>query len=112
MWIFTTSGFVSAVRNPNDRTIIVRSRDHASLVPISKLCEVKISKTPLADYPYRLEILHEQFVSWISQAAEEIDYFNFKKEFAITRGERFASVLSKVWSMMHDVEDVSARKRN
>jgi hypothetical protein len=102
MWIFTTSGFVSAVRNPNDRTIIVRSRDHASLVQISKQSGVKISQTPLADYPYRIEIGHDQFVSWISQIAGEIDYFNFKNEVATTRGKRFASALTKVWSTMHD----------
>jgi len=46
MWVFTTSGFVSAVRSPNDRTIIVRSRDKDSLVPISKQAKIDIRKTP------------------------------------------------------------------
>jgi len=35
MWIFTTSGFVSAVSNL-DGTIKVRARDQASLKPLSK----------------------------------------------------------------------------
>ncbi len=35
MWIFTKSGFVSAVSNP-DGTIKVRARDQASLEPLSE----------------------------------------------------------------------------
>ena len=111
MWIFTTSGFVSAVRNPNDRTIIVRSRDHASLVQISKQSGVKISQTPLADYPYRIEIGHDQFVEWVKNQAMDIEYFNFKSEVALTKGKGFARALTKVWSTMHEVEDSRARER-
>ena len=57
MWIFTTSGFISAVSNP-DGTIKVRSRDKASLGPLSKRYELEIAHTPIADYPYRY--LHQQ----------------------------------------------------
>jgi hypothetical protein len=97
MWIFTTSGFVSAVRSQSDRTIIVRSRDRASLTPISKKYQADIKQTPVADYPSRLEI-------------SNIDYPNFKSAVAIHRNRLFAKVLGEVWSVMHGVEDGNARK--
>lgn len=109
MWIFTTSGFVSAVRNPNDRTIIVRSRDRASLEPISSKFQTPIKKTPLADYPYRLFLDHEKFVKWVSDEASALDYRNFKSEVAASRGKDFARTLGQVWSTMHQVEDADSR---
>ena len=112
MWIFTTTGFVSAVRNPNDRTITVRSRDKASLEPISSRFDAQIKKTPLGDYPYRVEIRQEDFAEWVRDQASSIDYRNFKSEVAIHRGSTFSGALGKVWSTMHDVEDSSARERN
>lgn len=112
MWIFTTSGFVSAVRNPNDRTIIVRSRDRASLEPISSRFQTPIRKTPLADYPYRVFLQHDQFITWVSDASTALDYRNFKSEVAAIRGKDFARTLGQVWSTMHEVEDAQARSRD
>ena len=109
MWIFTTSGFVSAVRNPNDRTIILRSRDRASLEPISSKFQTPIKKTPLADYPYRLFLDHNQFTSWVTEEASALHYRNFKSEVAAVRGKDFARTLGEVWSTMHEVEDCLAR---
>ncbi len=111
MWIFTTTGFVSAVRNPNDRRIILRSRDKASLAPISKRFNTEVIKTPIADYPYRVEISQDNFAEWVRNQANSIDYPNFKSEVAIHRGSTFAKALSKVWSVMHEVEDSSAREK-
>ena len=112
MWVFTTSGFVSAVRNPNDRTIIVRSRDRASLEPISSRFQTPIKKTPLADYPYRLFLNHEKFTLWVSDEASAIDYRNFKSVVAAIRGKDFARTLGEVWSTMHQVEDSESRDRS
>ena len=111
MWIFTTSGFVSAVRNNDDRTIIVRSRDRESLIPISKKYQTEIKPTPLADYPYRLELSSENFVDWVSDQARSIDYPNFKSAVAGYRDRLFARALGEVWLVMHRVEDKSARRR-
>jgi len=109
MWIFTTSGFVSAVWNPNDQTIIVRSRDRASLEPISSRFQTPIKQTPLADYPYRLFLEREKFTLWVSDASTALDYRNFKSQVAAMRGKDFARTLGKVWSTMHQVEDRLAR---
>lgn len=112
MWIFTTSGFVSAVQDRADRTIIVRSRDRLSLSDISEKYKTKIIATPLADYPYRLILTSHQFAEWVQEEALKIDYPNFKSAAKIQQNSIFAHALSKVWSVMHDIEDRKARSRN
>jgi len=109
MWVFTTSGFVSAVHK--DGALQVRSRDRKSLEALSKETAAAIIATPLADYPYRIAITNEQFSKWLSQQVMSVDYKNFKSEIADTRGYGFAKPLNKVWSVMHEVEDSKARVR-
>jgi hypothetical protein len=108
MWIFTNTGFVSAVSDGKE--LVVRSRDRLSLEPISAFAKAEIKKSPLSDYPYRLTIDKELFAVWLSRMAESIDYRNFKSEVADLRGDHFAHPLMKVWSAMHEVEDEEARK--
>ena len=109
MWVFTTSGFVSAVYK--DGALQVRARDRKSLEALSKETAAAIIATPLADYPYRIAITNEQFSKWLSQQVMSVDYKNFKSEIADTRGHGFAKPLNKVWSVMHEVEDSKARVR-
>jgi hypothetical protein len=109
MWVFTTTGFVSAVYK--DGALQVRARDRRSLTPLAKQTGVEIVATPLADYPYRIAITNEQFSKWLSQEVMSVDYKNFKSEIAETRGYGFANPLNKVWSVMHEVEDSKARAR-
>ena len=109
MWVFTTSGFLSAVYK--DGALQVRAREPKSLDGLAKSTGATIIATPLADYPYRIAITNEQFSNWLSAQALAIDYKNFKSEIADTRGYGFAKPLNKVWSVMHEVEDAQARKR-
>ena len=109
MWIFTATGFVSAVYK--DGALQVRARDRKSLQPLVKATGATVVPTPLADYPYRISITKEQFAAWVNQQALSIDYKNFKSEVADTRGYSFAKPLNQVWSVMHDVEDEKARVR-
>jgi len=109
MWVFTTSGFVSAVYK--DGALQVRSRDRKSLASLAKETGASITSTPLADYPYRIAITNEQFAAWVSQQALSVAYKNFKSEVADTRGYGFAKPLNQVWSAMHEVEDAKARVR-
>jgi hypothetical protein len=110
MWIFTTSGFVSAVRHRDKpEYLMVRARDSHSLEVLGALVGVNIEHTPEADYPYRLIVNQENFSGWIQQETALIDYDNFKSAVAIERGHDFTDVLLKVWSVMHAVEDEKAR---
>jgi hypothetical protein len=109
MWVFTTSGFLSAVYK--DGALQVRARDRKSLDALAKSTDAAVIATPLADYPYRIAITNEQFSKWLSQQVMAVDYKNFKSEVADTRGYGFAKPLNQVWSAMHDVEDSKARVR-
>ena len=109
MWLFTNTGFVSAVSNGKD--LMVRARDRASLEPISESAQVAVIATPQNDYPYRVTVSHELFSKWVAHMASGITYKNFKSEVAATRGCEFAHPLIKVWSAMHEVGDHYARTK-
>ena len=109
MWIFTTDGFISAVYKEN--ALQVRARDKKSLERLAKHTNSTIIKTPVADYPYRLETTRELFAKYIADQAMHINYTNFKNEVEDLRGHAFVKPLHKVWDAMHDVEDAEARVR-
>ncbi len=107
MWLFTNTGFVSAVSNGKD--LMVRARDKESLEPLAELAKAEVINTPQNDYPYRVIVTNDFFAKWVAHMASDITYKNFKSEVAATRGYEFAHPLMKVWSAMHEVEDTSAR---
>jgi hypothetical protein len=112
MWIFTETGFVSAVQHrENPDYLMVRARDRESLVQLSEMTETEIKSTPDADYPYRLTATKEDVKSWMNDSIDFLGYSNFKNQVAITRGKNYARTLGSVWSTMHDVEDEEARNR-
>lgn len=112
MWLFTTTGFISAVQDRHDpHSLIVRARDKESLQPLAEAAGSTITATPAADYPYRTAVTKDAFADWTRAQAGGIDYPNFKSEVAHTRGHDFADALMGVWSTMHDVEDSDARLR-
>ena len=112
MWIFTDTGFVSAVQHrENPDYLMVRARDRESLLQLSEMISVEIKSTPDADYPYRLTAAKEDVKSWMNDSIDFLGYSNFKNQVAITRGKNYARTLGSVWSTMHDVEDEEARNR-
>lgn len=112
MWVFTQTGFVSAVQNRhNPDYLVVRGRDRQSLQELADVCAVEIKFMTGSDYPYRVFVSKEDFRSWMNDQIDFLDYDNFKNQVAITRGKDFAHALGSVWSTMHDVEDEEARKR-
>jgi hypothetical protein len=110
MWVFTESGFVSAVCGQHGSgTVKVRARDLESLQPLVDQTGSEVIKSPNADYPYRVIISKDEFGSFLAKSLELMEYTNFKSQVHATRGSDFAHALSSVWSTMHDVEDDSAR---
>ncbi len=108
MWIFSETGFVSAICKTGD-LMQVRARDRQSLEDLSVSTGLEIIKTPQGDYPYRIELVREQFITWMIDQMQEISYNNFKSRVHDTRGYDFVHPLHQVWSVMHDVEDKEAR---
>jgi hypothetical protein len=67
MWLFTNTGFVSAVSN--GKSLMVRARDGESREPIAESAKTEILATPQNDYPYRVIVTHEFFARWVSYVA-------------------------------------------
>ena len=107
MWLFTNTGFISAVSN--GEALMVRARDKDSLEHLAEAAKTEIISTPQNDYPYRVIVSSEIFSKWVAHMAAGITYKNFKSEVTATRGYDFAHPLMKVWSAMHEVEDAGAR---
>lgn len=109
MWLFTETGFVSAVQHrDNDDLLVVRSRDRKSLEPLSKATTAEITTNAYSDYPYRVIVHKADFSTWVSEQIKFLDYPNFKSQVAVTRGKKFAHTLGSVWATMLDAEDEEA----
>lgn len=110
MWIFTDTGFVSAVLKPeHETTLTVRARDRRSLVELADLAGAKIAQSPKGDYPYRLFVEDAVFAQWVADQAMKITYSNFKSRVQKTRGYDYTHSLHNVWAAMLDTEDEEAR---
>jgi len=110
MWIFTDTGFISAVRKPEYPGVVtVRSRDRASLELLAQKAQVEIKRSPNGDYPYRVFVGDGPFIEWFLDRGSDLNYSNFKNRVVETRGKKFASALNQVWAAMLSVEDAEAR---
>ena len=106
MWVFTETGFVSAVRKPDEpKYITVRAREKQSLEVLSELAEKSIIDTPYGDYAYRVLVSDEVFKAWLATSVDMLDYDNFKNRIAQSRGHVFHHALGNVWSDMLAVAD-------
>ena len=101
MWIFTETGFVSAVKKPGDGgKYAIRARDEESLAGLIEATGAELITTSNSDYKYRVIIEAEQFVAWVVDQASNIEYSNFKNRVAQTRGYKYTEALHDVWSAM------------
>ena len=108
MWIFTETGFVSAVRKADAPTkVTVRARDRRSLLELSELTETEIVETPYADYRFRVLVDDIIFKTWFTTAVDMLDYDNFKNRVWETRGDEFHDALAQVWTVMNDLQERS-----
>ena len=109
MWIFTETGFVSAVRHFSEKDkLVVRARDEKSLESLANYVGLEIVSTPSNDYPYRVLVADSVFAAWLSKQTMAVDYTNFKNRVHDSRGHNFADALMSVWSAMHQVTDTDA----
>lgn len=112
MWIFTETGFISAVAHRDDqRFMMVRARDKQSLEELALMSQTEIEYTPNADYSWRVVVHKQDLYGFMENAISVADYDNFKNRVTLTRGRRFVDALHHVWEIMHNVEDESAKKR-
>jgi hypothetical protein len=111
MWIFTETGFVSAVRKSDAPSkVTARARDKQSLQVLSELAETEIIHTPYADYGYRVIVADAVFKGWLETTVDMLDYDNFKNRIWKTRGNVFHDALGNVWTEMLAVADSDERE--
>jgi hypothetical protein len=107
MWLFTETGFVSVVQDPQDKNkMVVRSRDKVSLEPLVASYATKVIELKNRDYPYRVFLTRQQFVDWLVELGETLEYTNYKTRAGQTRGHDFTRPLHDVWSTMLQLEDL------
>lgn len=107
MWLFSETGFVSVVQDPQDSNkMVVRARDEESLKPLVDNYDVKIVRLKNRDYPARVFLTREQFVDWLVEVGETLDYTNYKNAATASRGYEFSKPLHSVWSTMLQLEDL------
>ena len=112
MWIFTETGFISAVAHRDDqRYMMVRARDKQSLEELALMSQTEIEYSPNADYSWRTVVHKQNLYEFMEHAISVADYDNFKNRVSRTRGRRFVDALHEVWEVMHKVEDEAAKKR-
>lgn len=111
MWLFTETGFVSAVCDFQDKnTMVVRARDKKSLEAISKTYGKEVIELSKSDYAYRVFLTKEELTDWMSRAIADANYTNYKSRMEQTRGYVFVDALHDVWSVMMKTTDRAKAK--
>lgn len=114
MWVMYQRGFVSAVQDWDDESILrVRARDKISLTNVLHAIKesghdvdgLKIVEGIGSDYRWRINMPKELFTVFLVQTANDIDYGNFKDQITKTRGRKWHDALMNVWVDMLAVND-------
>ncbi len=113
MWLFTPRGFFSVVAHRDDPgLVLVRARAHEDLRKLTGvLGQIDILETPDGDYRWRTTVTRRAWTGALVLLAAEIDYPNFKSEVAERQGSERAAAYGRVWSVMHELQERTARRR-
>lgn len=108
MWIITTQGFLSVVRNLDSRgpgdALLVRGRAIEDLADFAAFsarrgAPTDVKRTPDADYEFRLTASRETLAAFLAERVGSLDYANFKDEIGNTDAHR-AHVYMEVWEAL------------
>lgn len=102
MWLFTTHGLLSVVKQKRSDQFQVRARVRKTLEQISQLLDrddVEIIETSFSDYRYRVLLSFEEWEKLAKGLAGEVDYSNFKGEIEAQHGydSAYFSLCCDVW---------------
>ena len=106
MWVFTTSGFFSAVeerRRDHRGEIVVRAREAQALEALREIAPT-LTKTVVygdSDYRYRAWLGREEWADALAEIGRRVVYGNFKSEVLRRQGpSRYEEALHTVWTVM------------
>lgn len=107
MWLLTSIGFFSVVAHHGDRhTVLVRSRAREDLEALRRhyLPDLEILEHAGADYRYRALLDRMEWEYAIQRITSDIDYANFKDAVAERQGPERASLYSRVWTALRELQ--------
>ncbi len=113
MWLFTPTGFLSIVADyETPGHALVRARILGDLEEFcARTGAPAPTETPHRDYRYRTSIPFATLAADLAAQAQGIDYPNFKSEVAALQGSERAAAYGRVWSVMHELQERTARRR-
>jgi hypothetical protein len=116
MWLITTSGFLSVVRNLNskgsDDALLVRGRVRADLERFAdfaarRAARPAVVESPDADYGFRLTTSRDVLAAFVAERVAALDYPNFKSEIYKADPVR-EKVYEDAWAVLHGLTKVRA----
>ena len=108
MWLFTTFGFFSVVRKPDDSDLTLRSRTRGDLLRLRRTYLPRATMPEAGsgtDYPWRMRCSHDAFAEACSRIVADIGYANFKDEVALVNGEARAARYGRIWQVLHGMSE-------
>lgn len=108
MWVMTTSGFFSAVRDRhNAECLLVRARCKADIDALAQLTRAKPWMDECADYAWRVRLTDAEWADALVALAAGITYPNFKNAVA---SDAHHAAYSRVWGVMLSLDDRAPRE--
>lgn len=106
MWLATTQGFYSVVEDKRDmHMLVVRARTKGDIKALvdKQLPGLTIHEGVGTDYPYRVFVPRERWLSALNHLSEEIDYTNFKDAVKAKQGQKRADLYMGIWSLLYEL---------
>ena len=114
MWLITTSGFLSVVRNLDSRgpddALLVRGRVRADIERFADFAARRgvrpaVVASPDADYGFRLTTSRDVLAAFVAERVASLDYPNFKSEIYKADPVR-EKVYEDAWAILHGLKKV------
>lgn len=108
MWLYTTRGFFSIVRNSeNMGEVLVRARLRGDLENLRSIWPTltPTRETNRRDYRFRATIDVRELPLLLSKLASELTYTNFKDAVAAKQGYPRADLYHDVWHVMAEAQE-------
>ena len=118
MWLLTPQGFFSAVVSADseaDLLIRTRHRDDVDNLNAS-LRALGFAAKPLiayagSDYAWRIVVPKNEWVAFLAQQVDDLQYDNFKSEVTKTQGIKRHDIYMRVWTALLAIEQLPGAAR-
>lgn len=116
MWMITTDGMFSAVQATDDPDlVVVRTRVKADVEALHAWLRnmgapSEILAYEFSDYPWRTVTTRWGWAEYVRDAAERVEYPNFKAEVARVQGKARATIYGHAWEDLLALEGLDPER--